>query len=166
MKNLKLIIIAALMTLPLLGNAQSKSLKKIYSTYDKQEDAVNISINGNILNMFNWYKNDEKDEALEKIAKAVTSLKIFSISKGEDGMDKYAMRKFRKSIQAEDFEDLMTIRKPEGNFYVMVKERNGIVKDLVMYGEGENGHFFLELLGNMKAKKVAKFMNNIEVDNI
>ena len=76
------------------------------------------------------------------------------------------MRKFRKSIQAEDFEDLMTIRNADGNFYVMVKERNGIVKDLVMYGEGENGHFFLELLGNMKAKKVAKFMNNIEVDNI
>jgi len=163
----KLIIIATTLVLfPFLGNAQSKSLKNIYKTYDKQDDAVNINISGNILNMFNWYNNDEKDEDLEKIAKAVTSLRIFSVSKGKEGMDKLAMRRFRKSIQAEDFEDLMTIRNSDGNFYVMVKERNGIVKDLVMFGEGEHGNFFLELLGNMKAKKVAKFMNNIEVDSI
>ncbi len=163
----KIIIIATtLLLLPLLGNAQSKSLKNIYKTYDKQDDAVNINISGNILNMFNWYNNDEKDEDLEKIAQAVTSLRIFSVSKGKEGMDKLAMRRFRISIQAEDFEDLMTIRNADGNFYVMVKERNGIVKDLVMFGEGEDGNFFLELLGDMKAKKVAKFMNSIEVDSI
>ena len=77
MKNIKIIIVTTLMLSSFLGNAQSKTLKSIYKTYDKQDDAVNINISGNILNMFNWYNNDEKDEDLEKIAKAVTSLKIF-----------------------------------------------------------------------------------------
>ncbi len=163
--KLKTAILFAALLIPLFSMGQCRSLSKLYNNYNHLDETFSLNISGGFLKMANWV-DDHDDEDIHDVIRHIDQIKIYKIPKGYRGIENEEVRRFKRDLVYEDFEELMNIRKGEEVFYVMVKERRGTVNDLVIYGEADDAVVFIEFLGAMNSKKLAKLCRKIEFNAI
>ena len=164
--RIKFSLIVLLITFPLLSYAQSRSLLDVYREYEHLDESFSLNISGNFLKMASWFEDDLDEDDLDDVIHSIDKIKILKVPKGFKGMSGEEGRRFKRNLRHEDFEELMNIRGEDGVFFVLVKERRGVVDDLVMFGEGDHGVIFIEFLGHMDAKKIGRICRKIEMDEI
>ncbi len=161
----KIILLAGLLTLPFFSQGQCRSLTKIYRSYDHLEESFSLNISGGFLKMASWV-DDHDDEDIDDVIRSIDQIKIYKIPKGFRGIENDEIRRFKRDLKDEYFEELMNVRNGDEIFYVMAKERRGRVSDLVVYGEADNSVVFIEFLGSMSTNKLAKLCRKIEFNDI
>lgn len=164
--RIKFSLIFLTITSPLLSNAQSRSLLDVYHEYEHLDESFSLNISGGFLKMANWFDHDLEDHDLDEVISSIDKIKILKVPKGFRGMESEEVRRFKKDLHREDFDELMHVRSDDGVFFVLAKEKRGVVDDLVMFGEGDHGVIFIEFLGHMDAKKIGRICRKIEMDEI
>ncbi len=163
----KFILILSILTFPLLSEAQCKSLKEVQNEFKGLDDVFSLNMSAGFLNIGDWFTGDDSEDDVIAAFDGIENVKILKVPSGKYGMQKEHVMRFKKDLGREHFDELMEIRTDEGHkFYAMAKEKNGIVSDLVIFGAGENNIIFLELMGNMNAKKVAKACRKIQMGEV
>lgn len=163
--KIKFSLIALFIAFPLLSRSQSRSLADIYHEYEDLDESFSMNISGNFLKMANWFESDP-DEDFHNVMNTIDKIKVLKVPKEFKGISGDEVRRFKRNLQKEGFEELMHMRGEDGMIYVLAKEKKGVVDDLVMFGEGDQGVIFIEFLGHMDAKEIGRVCRKIEMDEI
>lgn len=123
------------------------------------DDALTLYFYKNTLRMLNQSENKEFDDLIKDIEK----MKFLVIDKTSDRFGSADYKKLTTDYKGEDYEEIMTSRFDGKNFDVLLNERNGTTKGMVVLVNDSSSLYVLDILGKVELNKVTKLFR--EIDN-
>ena len=158
-------IILSLFALLYTGSAfgQQDLVNSFFEKYSESEYVTSIYISPRFFNMFNQVDlNLEEDEtqAISNLVEDLTSLRILIAEENAKAM----YDEFSVDFQKANYELLMRVNnKGEDEVDFLIKESEGIVKELIMLIGGTNTDFvLLSFTGDIDLNKVSQLSESFE----
>jgi len=155
-RGVSLFISACLLSLSFNANGQTETTIALNNRFD---DALTLYFYKNTLRMLNQSENKEFDDLIKDIEK----LKFLVIDKTSDSFGGEDYKRLTTSYKGEDYEEIMTSRFDGKNFDVLLNERNGTTKGMVVLVNDSSSLYVLDILGKVELNKVTKLFR--EIDN-
>ncbi len=161
MKKIALLSILILSTLA--ANAQDDAITKFFSKYQNDESFTQINITGRMFSLFtNFEAEDEEDQEMIDAVSKVKGLKILAKDDISNGQALY--NEAFKLIDSKEYEELMTIREKDSDMKFLIKEKDGIIAELLMVIGSEDSFFLLSLVGDIDLKQISKLSKSMDID--
>ena len=160
----RLINTTALLLFALVAAAQNDVIAKHFTDYEKSDSFTKISVSAKMFELFTHVESDDPDEKeiLEAISK-LTGMRMIAKtdSVGGAGLYQTALKRTGK-----EYEVLMTVDDPSEDITFLIKEKSGVVNELVMIGYGGGEFFVLSLLGDIDLSQISKLARALEIDKM
>ncbi|MDH4058330.1 MAG: DUF4252 domain-containing protein [Cyclobacteriaceae bacterium] len=125
--------------------------------HERYNDALSLYFYKNTLRMLNQTENKEFDEMIKDIEK----MKFLVIDKEEDfGSADY--KALLNNYKGELYEEIMTSRFQGKNFDVLLKERSGVTKGMIVLANDSSNLYVLDILGKIELDKVTQLFSTID----
>ena len=161
MKKIVISVAVLLICVPVF--AQDDVISKYFSSYLDDENFTKVSVTSRMFSLFTDIETGDEDEKefLEAISK-LKGLKVISGDSIEDGMSKY--KDALKKINGKGYEELMSVKDGNENFEFMIKDKDGVISELLMVAGGKNQFHLMTLYGEIDLKKITKLASKMKID--
>ncbi|MEM9328338.1 MAG: DUF4252 domain-containing protein [Bacteroidota bacterium] len=163
----KIIFTAALLLTTLALSAQGELINKYLDKYAEDESLVKVSINSRMFSLFTEMEGgtEEEKEFLEAVAK-LKGLKVLASDSLGKGQSRSLFNQATKDVDGAGYEELMTVKDAEEDVKFSIKEKSGIIEELIMVVGGNKNFVFLSLYGEIDLKTVSKLASTMRVDGL
>ena len=153
-----------LFLLAILTFAQSKSVQEFHDQYKDHGKYLSVHIEGGLLKMLSSVETNDDDtqEFLDAVSK-IDAINIHSIDRGVESIDESGIKKFKKNIKKENYEELMIVRDNDATIDFLIKEKGGKISDLLLIVDEEDDFIILSISGEIDLKTVAKLSDNLDI---
>ncbi len=159
----KLAIVSILILSTLAASAQEDAITKFFSKYQNDDSFTQINITGRMFSLFtNFEAEDEEDQEMIDAVSKVKGLKILAKEDIANGQELY--NEAFRLIDSNEYEELMTIREKDSDMKFLIKEKNGIIAELLMVIGSEDSFFLLSLVGDIDLKQISKLSKSMDID--
>ncbi len=150
----------------LTASAQGELITNYLSDYADNEDFVKVSINSKMFSLFTEMEGstEEEEEFLEMVSK-LKGLKILGADSIAGGTRKI-YEKAVKDVDKAGYEELMTVKDAEEDVKFSIREKNGIIEELIMVVGGNKNFIFMSLFGEIDLKTVSKLASTMRIDGL
>ncbi len=164
--GIKLFLTATFVVLGLSLSAQGELINQYLDDYADNEDYVKVSINSKMFSLFTEMEGNTEEE--KEFLDAVSKLKGLKIL-GSDSLAGGSRSIYEKTVSDVDkagYEELMTVKDAEEDIKFSIKEKGGIIEELIMVVGGNKNFVFLSLYGEIDLKTVSKLATSMRVDGL
>ena len=127
----KIVTVIALLVLPLLSFSQNKFLSHLQEKY-KNDNVFTLSLTGNFLKFIVDSEAAENDPELRQLARKIQSLRILAVSNTSKDYSSRDMRKLKKEIRKQSFEEVISVKSGKGQLQLLVKDKHGKPTELIV----------------------------------
>lgn len=160
MKNLLIILITA--CIGFSANAQNDVVTKLFNDYYDDENFTKISVSSKMFELFTNIDADDEDE--EAILEAVSKLKGLKVIAADSvGNAKKLYSSAVKKVSGNGYKELMEVKDAKENMKFMIKEKDGLITELVMIVGGNKSFIILSLYGEIDLKKISKLSKSMNI---
>ncbi|MBA4167066.1 MAG: DUF4252 domain-containing protein [Chitinophagaceae bacterium] len=124
------ITLIALILFPFLSFSQNRSLSALQKKY-KDGNVLTLSLTGNILKFLGDPKAENDPERM-RLAQKISSLHILAVSNKSEGYSSRDIRKLKKEIRKQSFEEVISLKSSGGQLQLLVRDQNGEPNELIM----------------------------------
>jgi hypothetical protein len=154
MKLTSLLLIAIIVS-PLLAVSQSKTTEALEKQHS---DALALFFYNNTLRML----NQGEDKAFDELIKDIEKMKFLMIKKQSDNFGAVGYKKLVGEYKSEAYEEIMTSRFDGKNFDILLKEKDGKTKGMLVLVNDEESLFVLDIIGSIALNNVTKLYETID----
>lgn len=160
MKNL--IIIFTTVCVSITANAQNDVVTKLFNDYYDDENFTKISVSSKMFELFTEIEPGDEDE--QEILEAVSKLKGLKVIAADSiGNSQKLYANAVKKISGNGYEELMEVKDAREDMKFMIKEKDGIIDELVMVVGGNKSFFIMSLYGEIDLKKISKLSKSMNI---
>lgn len=143
-------------------SAQNDVVTKLFNNYYDDENFTKISVSSK---MFELFTNIEPgDENEEEIIEAISKLKGLKVIAADSiGNSKKLYSDAVNKISKGGYDELMEVKDAQEDMKFMIKEKDGIIDELVMVVGGNKSFFVMSLYGEIDLKKVSKLSKSMNI---
>ncbi len=168
MKNglIKSIFTATFLALTLSLSAQGELINRYLDEYEADEEFVKVSINSRMFSLFTEMEgNTQEEKDFLEAASKLKGLKILA-SDSATARSRVMYEKASKDVDKAGYEELMTVKDAEEDIKFSIKEKDGIIEELIMVVGGNEQFVFLSLYGEINLKTVSKLASSMRVNGL
>ncbi|MEL6536188.1 MAG: DUF4252 domain-containing protein [Bacteroidota bacterium] len=162
MKNL---IATALVLLATVGATQAQSIyfDNLYKDYQVSEEAMTLSLTGNLMTMASWFADEGDDqEMLNELGKSIDRVKMVMLEDGNRMSDR-EIDEFRRMITTkEKFEELMIVRDGDETVEVLAIEKDGLMSEIIMLIQGDEEFVVMDIWGEIDMKHINDIIDGVD----
>lgn len=145
--------------------AQGEVVSKYFDQFSDNEDFVKASISSKMFSLFTELEAGSEEE--QEFLKAISKLKGMKVLYGDSVANSSKLYKEGISeVQKAGFEELMTVLDAEENFHFAIKEKSGVISELIMVSGGKKGFAVLSLYGEIDLKNISKIARGMNVQGL
>lgn len=160
MKNLIIILIIACVGFS--ANAQNDVVTKLFNDYYDDENFTKISVSSKMFELFtNIDAGDEDEEAILEAVSKLKGLKVIAADSVVNSKELYS--KAVKKVSGNGYEELMEVKDAKENMKFMIKEKDGLITELVMIVGGHKSFIIMSLYGEIDLKKISKLSKSMNI---
>jgi len=159
MKKINAVLFGLLISLT--GMAQQNTADEFFEKYAGKEGFTTVSINGNLLKMATC--QDDK-ENLDPILTSIESIKILSADDETKCPDFYA--EIMQDLPQKNYEELLTVKKSDQQVKILVNEKNGIIRELLLVAGGKDDNALIIIKGHIPLKKLSHLSKSLGMDEL
>ncbi|MEL6562037.1 MAG: DUF4252 domain-containing protein [Bacteroidota bacterium] len=142
--------------------AQSPIIEKYMDKYEGNEDFTKVSLNGRMFSLFAQLEGgtEEEKEFMEAVSK-IQGLKVLVGEKVED-----APKLFKQATAEVDkagYDELMTVKDADEDMKFSIKEKGGVIEELIMVVGGNKSFVLLSLYGEIDLNAISKVAKKMDV---
>lgn len=156
MKNI--IIIALLLSISIIGNAQKDGYSEFYKTYKTNDNIINFKLPAGLMSMF---IDKEEEPELKLFLSKINNLRFFI---SEDS--KELIPNLKKSISDEVYKDLMIINDGGNKITFTIRDSEKSISEVIMLIEEKESFFVMSFNGNFTEKDVKKFIKSVNSESV
>lgn len=164
MKKLFSILSIFIFFLPV--QAQNGVISYFLDTYKENENLEVVTIGKQMIELI--CAMDTKGQGIEDALKQLESIQI--ISSGDSTLNKEYYETAHKLLtkKSQGFKELFSIKDPDENMLIMVKENKGIISELVLLSQGKNNRNFqiISLNGKIDLDKLAAITKKMNIEGL
>lgn len=144
------------------ASAQNDVVTKLFNNYYDDENFTKISVSSK---MFELFTNIEPgDENEEEIIEAISKLKGLKVIAADSiGNSKKLYSDAVNKISKDGYDELMEVKDAQEDMKFMIKEKDGIIDELVMVVGGNKSFFVMSLYGEIDLKKISKLSKSMNI---
>lgn len=163
MKKIILMIAFAFLTTGIF--AQGNVINSYFDKYADNDDFTKVSVSSKMFSMFAEVEpgSDAEKEFMEAISK-LKGLKIVMADSIPDAMQLY--KKATADVTKAGYDELMTVSDPDQSMLFSIKEKDGIIQELIMVVGGGNKFVLLSLYGEIDLKNISKIAQQMKVEGL
>ena len=160
--------VTIVLVIPLLFNAfmvhgQVDAIDRYFNRYIDDPDFVSIYITSKMFSLMSEIPQEEKDRYVKKQLEDLKGLRILSSSK-VNGTQLY--NEVNNKLSDNGYEMLMIIKEDKEEFKFLVKEADGVIRELLMLSGQKNDFFMLSLVGIIDLKTIGKISKSLDIDGM
>jgi hypothetical protein len=160
MKNLIIILITV--CIGFSANAQNDVVTKLFDDYYDDENFTKISVSSKMFELFTNIEPGDEDE--EEILDAVSKLEGLKVIAADSiGNSKELYTSAVKKVSGNGYEELMEVKDARENMKFMIKEKDGLISELVMVVGGNESFIIMSLYGEIDLKKISKLSKSMKI---
>ena len=161
----KLAITLALIMGTMAAMAQGSLVSKYFDEFADNEDYTKVSVSSKMFSLFT--ELEAGSEAEKEFLKAVSKLKGLKIIASDSVPNAPAMfKKANADVNKSGYEELMSVQDAEENMKFSIKEKNGVIEELLMVAGGKKGFMLLSLYGEIDLKNISKIAQAMKVEGL
>lgn len=158
------------MTVVILGMGivsfgQGTIVAKYMDKYASDETFTKVSVSSKMFSLFTEMEGNTEDEKefLDVISK-IKGMKAVVSEKVSDPKGLYASA--ISDVNKAGYEELMTVTDAEENVKISIKEKDGIIEELILVAGGKERFAMLSLYGEIDLKQVSKLASMMRVSGM
>jgi hypothetical protein len=147
----KLVLIPfLLMTIIFQANAQDDAIQKFFSKYMDDDRFSRVYISPKMMQMAGGFlkSNAGTDKEAEELGTLISKVKGIQILSSEEVDGKSLYSQVMSTLTKNKYEDLMDVQDKGSSLKFMVREENGLIKELLMISGSGNDFTLLSMLGS------------------
>ncbi len=161
----KVTTLAVALFLAIGAMAQGEVVSKYFDRFSGNEDYVKASISSKMFSLFTELEAGSEEE--QEFLEAISKLKGMKVLYGDSVANSSKMYKEGISdVQKAGFEELMTVLDAEENFHFAIKEKSGVISELIMVSGGKKGFGIMSLYGEIDLKNISRIARNMNVQGL
>ena len=139
--------------------AQDDAIGKFFSKYVDDSRFSVVSISPKMFRLMSKISWDSISPDLRQSVSQLTSLRILSTDKTPGAFYKEAFAR----IDKKEYEELITVRNKQDNVQFMIKEQNGVVRELLMIAVDEEDFTLMSFVGNIDLDKLSRLSTKMGI---
>lgn len=160
----KLIVIILLSTLSVAAMAQGGAIvSKYFDLLGSNDQYTKVSVSSKMFSLFTELEAGSAEE--KEFLAAVSKLKGLKIVASDSASD--AGKYYKQALADVDkagFEELMSVKDGDQNFKFSIREKAGIIEELVMVAGNNTSFVLLSLYGEIDLKNISKIARSMRVN--
>ncbi len=148
MKKLATLIPVFLLLFAFQAKAQDDAIEKFFSNYTEDDRFSRVYMSPKMMQMAGGFlKSNSDDDESKEVGSIISKIKGIRILSSDevDGLQFY--EDAMATLTANKYEELMDIRDRDSKLKFMVREENGLVKELLMVSGDKEDFSLLSMLG-------------------
>ncbi len=159
----KAIVYAVLFLFGIAVNAQNDAIDRLFDKYGEVDGFTTVIIKGKLFDMLSSIDDEEDDEALEMMSK-LRSVRILAQEESEEPEGINFYDEVMELLDESDYEELMVVKENDQDVKFLVKEKNGIISELLLVVGGEE-NALISIVGEINLKQAYKISKSIHGDH-
>ncbi len=159
-------MLLALAVLPLLVQAQTKTVSEFYAKYRQHDEATFVDIDGSIFNFMSgiskYVDDDDEDkkdvEAASRILGEIKSMQVLSIP--YKYISAAEISTFRKNLKKEKYEPLMTVHDSDADIDILAQGSQKELENITFLIDEEDHFVLISFQGTLSMEDVAYLAKN------
>lgn len=163
MKKSLLIIGLAFLSFAIFG--QGAVVTKYFNMLEDDENYTKVSVSQKMFSMFTELEagSEAEKEFLEAVSKLKGMKMIMADSLG-DASKIYAQA--ASDVDKAGYEELMSVKDAEENLKFSIKEKDGIIEELIMVAGGNKRFVMLSLYGEIDLNNISKIAQEMRIEGM
>ena len=140
-------------------------VSKYMDKYENDETFTKVSVSSKMFSLFSEMEGSEEDEQLFyditsklKGMKVIASEKVSSPKAMYDGAV--------ADVEKAGFEELMTVKDAEENVKISIREKGGIIEELILVAGGKEKFAMVSIYGEIDLKQISKLASLMRVNQL
>ncbi|MEO9481817.1 MAG: DUF4252 domain-containing protein [Ekhidna sp.] len=159
-------IVLIVMILSIAGTAFSQEVvSKYMDKYEGDETFTKVSVSSKMFSLFAEMEGNEDDEKLfYDITSKLKGMKVVASEKVSNPKSLYDGAV--ADVDKAGFEELMTVRDAEENVKISIREKGGIIEELILVAGGKEKFAMVSLYGEIDLKQISKLASLMRINQL
>jgi hypothetical protein len=155
------ILLTILLSSSLAIFAQTDAMTTLFSAYANDARFVKVNVSSKMFELFSNVEGDTPEEQeFLKTVQNLTGLKVLTMENNSQAKELY--RQSLKKVLS-PYEQLMSIEDKSEQITFFIKEKNGVISELLMLSGGESSFVILSLSGKIDLQQVKKLSKQMSI---
>jgi hypothetical protein len=144
---------------------QGAVVTKYFDQLEDNEEYTKVSVSQKMFSMFTDL--EAGSEAEEEFLEAVSKLKGLKVIMADSLGDASTIYKQAVTdVNKAGYEELMSVKDAEENMMFSIKEKDGIIEELIMVAGGNKRFVLLSLYGEIDLKNISKIAQEMRIEGM
>ncbi|MEO9475338.1 MAG: DUF4252 domain-containing protein [Cyclobacteriaceae bacterium] len=163
---MKKILLSIAIILTSLGVfAQGKVVTNYLNELADNDAFTKVSVSSKMFSLFTELEAGSEEE--KEFLKAISKLKGLKVIAADSIANSAAMyKRATTDVEAAGYEELMSVKDAEENMKFSIKDKNGIIEELIMVVGGNKHFVLLSLYGEIDLKNISKIARSMNVGGL
>ncbi|MCK4465555.1 MAG: DUF4252 domain-containing protein [Bacteroidales bacterium] len=157
MKKISLILTLAIF--PLLITAQNKAVDKLFDKYAGKDGFTTVFISKNLFKMV--ADIELEDPEVNDVIDNLETIKILVTDDYENREGVNFYDEIMKELPMNEYEELLTVKDSDQDVRFLVKEKDGIIKELLLVVGGRDDNALISITGDIDLRHISKISKSM-----
>ncbi|TVR70821.1 MAG: DUF4252 domain-containing protein [Marinilabiliales bacterium] len=157
------VILATIMLMPFCLFAQGSPVDRLFEKYSGREGYTSVYISRHMFRLFANLEPENKE--FEEVFGKLTGIRILaSDQKSPAGVNFF--NEIMADLPAGEYEELMVVRERDQDFKFLIKEKNGLISELLMVAGGATNNALISIQGNIDLNTIARISKSMNLEGL
>lgn len=159
----KTVFILAMILAPLLVSAQGSPVDKLFEKYSGLEGYTSVYISRYMFSLFANIETEDKE--MENILGKLTGIRILASEQAHNtGVNFFT--EVMRDLPVNEYEELMVVREKDQDFKFLIREKEGIITELLMVAGGASNNALISIQGNIDLATISKLSRSMKIEGL
>ncbi|WP_420575660.1 DUF4252 domain-containing protein [Ekhidna sp.] len=140
-------------------------VSKYMDKYESDETFTKVSVSSKMFSLFSEMEGSEEDEKLfYDITSKLKGMKVIASEKVSSPKEMYDGAV--SDVEKAGFEELMTVKDAEENVKISIREKGGIIEELILVAGGKEKFAMVSIYGEIDLKQISKLASLMRVNQL
>jgi hypothetical protein len=158
-----IIFFIVLVVVPLFAVAQGSPADKLFEKYSGREGYTSVYISRYMFSLFSGMET--KDKEIDNILGKLTGIRILASEDATSaGVNFFA--EIMKDLPRGEYEELMVIKEKGQDFQFLIREKDGLISELLMVAGGGSTNALISIQGNIDLNTIARLSRSMNIEGL
>ncbi len=143
--------------------AQRSPVDELFERYDGTEGFTSVYISSKMFGLLS--RIDSDDEEFRNLVTRIRGIRILSIDSAAVARGVNFASELMPGLRRNGYEELMTVKEPDGQVFFMIREAGGRIAELVMV-TGGGGSSVVSIQGDLDLKTIASLSDSLGIEEL
>jgi hypothetical protein len=159
----KIILMVAIIALPVIAIAQGSPVDRLFDKYSGRDGYTSVFISKYMFNLFSNLEKGDKD--LEEVLGRLTGIRILASEKpNQAGVNFF--NEILKDLPAGEYQELMVVREKDQDFKFLIREKDGLISELLMVAGGTSNNALISIQGNIDLHTISRLSRSMKIEGL